>query len=348
MIADPSGYTLDFHLYCGKQRTIPLSANGLAYDVVMELIKPFANQGYLVFFDNFYTSPKLVNDLEKIGIGATGTLRINRSGVSDAVKKLVEALRKRDVPRRTGYYIREQGSKNVYCCWRDNDCVTVLSSAYPGHSESTTKRRGKDQSGQYATLEVPLPSPIDHYNRFMGGVDLSDQLIRYHPILRQAKRYWKTLLYHLIEIAATNAFILHKWQCVQEGKKPTTESSFRDTLVLAIIETHGTGYVLALDNVFAVRHCSMAVKHANRRRCVVCHRRSSRQCSDCPFSPSLCQMFNRDCHGKWHSQNFAVQRSRYFASQKRKADGVLPCIPSKRQVGRPVGARKRLRKRIYS
>ena len=74
VVADPSGYTLDFHLYCGKQRTTPFSAHGLAYDVVMELIKPFVNQGYLVFFDNFYTSPKLVNDLGAVGIGATGTL----------------------------------------------------------------------------------------------------------------------------------------------------------------------------------------------------------------------------------------------------------------------------------
>ena len=63
--------------------------------------------------------------------------------------------------------------------------MTVLSTAYPGHTNSTTKQRGKDQSGQFANINVPLPSAIKQYNRFMGGVDLSDQLIGYHPVLRQ-------------------------------------------------------------------------------------------------------------------------------------------------------------------
>ena len=41
VVADPTGYTLDFELYCGKQRTVPLSSHGVSYDVVMELTKPF-------------------------------------------------------------------------------------------------------------------------------------------------------------------------------------------------------------------------------------------------------------------------------------------------------------------
>ena len=123
VIADPTGYTLDFNLYVGKRRTIPLSGHGLSYDVVMELIKPFCDQGYLLFMDNFYTSPLLMQALKVKGIGATGTLRLSRSGVPDAVKKLAQTLNGRSVPRGTGYYICEQDSKNVYCCWRDNQCI---------------------------------------------------------------------------------------------------------------------------------------------------------------------------------------------------------------------------------
>ena len=39
-------------------------------------------------------------------------------------------------------------------------------------------------------------------------------------------------MYHLVEIAAANAFVLYKWQCITENKKPPTESNFRDALVL--------------------------------------------------------------------------------------------------------------------
>ena len=348
MIADPSGYTLDFSLYCGKQRTAPISAHGLSYDVVMELAKPFTNQGYLAFFDNFYTSPTLVNALYAVGIGATGTLRLNRSGVPDAVKKLAAALNKRDAARGTGYYIREQGSRIVYCCWKDKECVTVMSTAYPGHTDSTAKRRGKDQSGQFTSIEVPLPSAIRYYNQFTGGVDLSDQLIGYHRVLRQTKRYWKTLLYHLVEIAAANAFILYKWQCIAEGRKPPTESNFRDSLVLAIVAQHGTGDIVP-DTFFTIRHCSMAVRSNKRRRCSVCQHPTSRQCHDCPFSPALCQTWNKDCHTRWHSPQYAVQRQRYFAAQKKRAEGhPVHHILGQRRAGRPAGTKNKRVKRVFS
>ena len=47
---------------------------------------------YLVFFDNFYTSPELVKALKARGIGATGTLRVTRHGVPEVVRQLVNVL----------------------------------------------------------------------------------------------------------------------------------------------------------------------------------------------------------------------------------------------------------------
>ena len=76
------------------------------------------------------------------------------------------------------------------------------------------------------------PSPIEHYNRFMGGVDMSDQLISYHRILRQTKKYWKTLFYHLLEISVTNAAVLKKWLCMAGGKKAHGVSRFKDELAV--------------------------------------------------------------------------------------------------------------------
>ena len=49
-------------MYRGKFGT-SVSENGLAYDVVFELSSSLLNQGYELYFDNFYTSPQLLLDL---------------------------------------------------------------------------------------------------------------------------------------------------------------------------------------------------------------------------------------------------------------------------------------------
>ena len=64
VLADPTGYTLDFNVY-GGQRGTPRTAHGLSFDVVMELVRPFQHQGYYLFTDNFYTSPALVQTWRK-------------------------------------------------------------------------------------------------------------------------------------------------------------------------------------------------------------------------------------------------------------------------------------------
>ena len=83
-----------------------LSGLGLSYDDVMELIRPFQFQGYLLFLDNFYTSPALLQALKTVGIGTTGTLRVSRRGVPEAVQTLANVLNRTDVPRRAITFVK--------------------------------------------------------------------------------------------------------------------------------------------------------------------------------------------------------------------------------------------------
>ena len=201
VLADPTGYTLDFDIYCGSAHQDGPSANGIAYDVVVKLTTPFVGQGYQLFCDNFYTSPKLFSSLLKNGIAATGTLRPNRSGVPKEIQVLKQKLEKKKVKRGTGYYIRPRNSRNVYITWKDSKTVAVMTSAYPGHSNSTIKRRVKNpQSGASEVVDVPIPAAVNNYNQYMGGVDKSDQFLSYNRLLRKTVWYWKTMFYHLIEI----------------------------------------------------------------------------------------------------------------------------------------------------
>ena len=83
----------------------------------------------------------LFEDLAKLGIAATGTLRIDRKGVPDIVKQLQKALSERNVPCGHGYYI-PTGSL-VYVCWRDKRTVTAMSVVLPGHGAEFVERRVK-------------------------------------------------------------------------------------------------------------------------------------------------------------------------------------------------------------
>ena len=51
------GYTVDFNVYVGKEATKGISENGLRYDVVMQRMESFLDQGCHLYLDNFYTSP---------------------------------------------------------------------------------------------------------------------------------------------------------------------------------------------------------------------------------------------------------------------------------------------------
>ena len=58
VLANNTGYTVDFDLYVGKETQI--SNKGLSYDV-MKLVQPLLFQGYELYIDNFYTSPTLLS-----------------------------------------------------------------------------------------------------------------------------------------------------------------------------------------------------------------------------------------------------------------------------------------------
>ena len=345
IVADITGYTIDFGLYGGARHDDGRSEHGLAYDVVMKLIQAFAFQGYEVYCDNFYTSPKLFQDLKDLGIGATGTLNTSRRGVPKVVKDVVTTLSQSDVPRGTGFYLRDRGTGLVYVCWRDTKCITVLSSAHPGSANGCTARRRIRDSSRFVYTRVPQPSAINKYNKYMGGVDKSDQYISYYRILRQTKRYWKTVFYHLVEIGATNAFILYMWRRMEQELKPCTENLFRDELVSEIIsnfdesmlEQNGRTHSATSDEDtqdditdcedFTIMHGSCI--SSDQHRCALCHSKTQRSCPDCPKQPPLCQTVGKDCHTAWHSSQFKETRDAFF---KRK----FP-LPRKR-VGRPAGS----------
>ena len=238
-----------------------------------------------------------------------------------------------------------------------------MSNAYPGHQDGTVRRRSKDSAGGSATLDVPLPAVVKNYNAFMGGVDKSDQLISYHRVIRQTKRYWKTLFYHIVEIAATNSFVLQKLVLMKLGQKTHTESYFRDHLVQKIIQQYGVQYPSPSTALISYRtlHGSKAFQYSERSRCAVCKVKTTRRCPDCPFAPALCQTATKDCHSIWHSEHHDCLRSAWFFSRRAQTTGhrAMPLLRAglsatvshsnslKRGPGRPKGSGDKRKKKKH-
>lgn len=160
----------------------------------------------------------------------------------------------------------------------------------------------KHARGDSTTVTVSQPSAIKKHNEHMGRVDRSDQYISDHRVLRQTNRYWKTLIYHLIVIAVTNASFCTngtEWQRV-------AEESQRDS----------SGIILSWKQLW----CAVATQTHWR-------------CPDCPNRPSSCQTIKKDCHTLRHSLQSAVTRTKWFRQARSQ-------LPMKRR-GRPKGRRNK-------
>ena len=91
--------------------------------------------------------------------------------------------------------------------WKDNKIVTMLSSIDVANEYVTVNCKIKI-SDNWETVEVKQPMAIHKYNVFMNGVDKSDQILSTNNVLRKCVRWWKTLFFHMIDIALVNSYIL--------------------------------------------------------------------------------------------------------------------------------------------
>lgn len=119
-----NGYTCDLDVYIGRNAAAAPSANGLGYDLVMKLVQPLINQGYHLYFDNFYTSVTLVKDLFHLMIPATGTAAENRRGFPDSMKNSKKWAQRKQ--RGSMRWERDGVCLALQC--KDNRPVTMLTS----------------------------------------------------------------------------------------------------------------------------------------------------------------------------------------------------------------------------
>ena len=62
----------------------------------------------------------------------------------------------------------------------------------------------------YKGQKLMKPQPIFLYNRYMSGVDLTDQFLQYYSFLHKSVKWSKKFFVHCLNMVILNAHILHK------------------------------------------------------------------------------------------------------------------------------------------
>ncbi|XP_041838186.1 piggyBac transposable element-derived protein 3-like [Melanotaenia boesemani] len=143
----------------------------------------------------------------------------------------------------------------------------------------------------------------------MGGVDLSDQLLQYYSTHRKSARWYRTLFLHLVDIATTNAYLLHCDIKTANQEKPMSHKDFQTELVAQLcgVDRSGRPAKKSADHIpvpIAVVTDTSQKATQGRRSCQRCHQVDKKRnltpwkCKACDLA--LCVIVDRNCFAEWH------------------------------------------------
>ena len=83
-------------------------------------------------------------------------------------------------------------------------------------------------------IGIECPTIAINYNKFMGGVDVADQLFVYYSIGRRGLKWWKKVFYCLLEMSVVNAYLLFKENVPETN---ITHVAFRTQLAQSLADS---------------------------------------------------------------------------------------------------------------
>uniref|UniRef100_A0A8C1K4N4 PiggyBac transposable element-derived protein domain-containing protein n=1 Tax=Cyprinus carpio TaxID=7962 RepID=A0A8C1K4N4_CYPCA len=306
------GYTWNFFVYEGKSSLA--TGKGLSYDSVVRLLDlPLLGKGYHVYMDNFYTSPGLLLDLLEKRTLACGTIRSHVQGFPRTRANELSERAQRGSIR----WLRE--GKLLFVRWMDTKMVSMCSTIHKAYDGSMVSRRIRNPKNGWEKCQITIPETAKDYNKYMGGVDLSDALIGYYNVIHKTKKWYKTFFFHFVDIAVVNSLILHQNLLKYQKQTPLTQKEFREALVAELVgtvilpedaepstscdqETYGSS---AVEEELCWPEYFGSDSSSGRRVCVLCkisgHKvKTPVYCIKC--NVALCFVSSRNCFKKWHTE----------------------------------------------
>ena len=80
-------------------------------------------------------------------------------------------------------------------------------------------------------------SPIQIlYSRYMGGVDVGDQLRCYYSTQIATKKWWHRVYFFCLDTCITNAYIMHKGTSARLGVRALNHKEFQMRMAYALMQ----------------------------------------------------------------------------------------------------------------
>ena len=148
----------------------------------------------------------------------------------------------------------------------------------------------------------------------MLGVYKLYQLMAYYSFLHKLVKWWRKILFWLLEVMVINGYIIYKELARRRGERPITHLAFWRRLIESLSEPLCSSASTSSRPGPRTSHhleCLQPVRHfpqggRKRRDCVVCSDRQGGtrhlthyQCATCPDNPTLCP---DNCFNAYHTQ----------------------------------------------
>ena len=174
--------------------------------------------------------------------------------------------------------------------WKDKRAVSILSTSGTCNMVQIRTRRGQLKH---------KPAVIQLYNEHMLGVDKTDQLASYYSFLQKSVKWWRKVLFWVLEVSVINTYITYTSRMQHVGQQHLTHLPFRHSLILRLVSHRlqlppqprpGRRVDMSLERLRPVPHFSE--EGQRRRDCRVCSTRGRRRstqyhCITCSDRPHL-------------------------------------------------------------
>ena len=194
-----NGYACQFQVYVGRPPGVKTEV-GLGKRGVLELTEKLIGTRSHIYFDNYFNSVGLQEELLERQLYGCGTVKSNVIGLPEMMR--VKKRKQGDPPPlklRPGESKIWQKGEILAIMWQENKSrkpVRVLSSVTnPTAPVTTVKRKQKDGSSK----DISCPEPIKLYN--MNGVDRSDQMRMEYSMARSCRRWWTYIFWFLVDLS---------------------------------------------------------------------------------------------------------------------------------------------------
>ena len=157
--------------------------------------------------------------MKRENIAVTGTIRSDRKPFPIELKK------KEKLVRGDHRYATCNGVSVIK--WMDKKEVYVASNFFDPNTACKISRQNRDGS----IMQISCSVAIAQYNKYMGGVDLSAQKIKYYAIDRKSTRNWLRIFFHFLNTSLSNSFIHYRYSSGSKMSALEYVSSISTTLI---------------------------------------------------------------------------------------------------------------------